>query len=593
MGVNVLRSVLKSLFSRADAESAAPDLRAAQDAHARGDVESALALVRERLARMPGDAAARYCAGRWLAQAGRTMEAQPHLEQAVEGSPADPDAWLVLGNVRRALGDAAGAESCYRRAVALAPDSAGAQYNLGLVLKVASVEAALPHFQRACALAPDFEDAQVEYVLALVGCERYTDAIEVGERAIERNPASGRLAAAAGYALQKVYRSQEALACYQTAEKLRAADHELWNNRGIVLQDLGRMDEALIAYSRALEVHPGFAPARFHRGLAHLAQRQYAIGWDDYEVRFLVTRRDRAMTGVRPWCGESLKGHSIRVLGEQGLGDEIMFASCFPDIVQEARAVTIVCAPRLVALFARSFPRATVIATGSEHVHTLPADFCVHAGTLPRYLRPSQADFPRHAGYLRAAPERVAYWRQRLAALGPGRKYGISWRGGTHQTRAPLRSIPLNDWGPLFAVPDMHYVSLQYGDSSEALKMGSAIAVWPEAIDDYDETAALVAALDGVISVCTAIVHLAGALGRPAWVMVPASPEWRYGAVGEHMDWYPSVRVFRQTTIGEWSAVVRAVAHGLHEGALADRADIRQDCSTCRPGHSVGPLEPN
>lgn len=563
MGVNVLRSVLKSLFSRADAERAAPDLRAAQDAHARGDVESALALVRERLARVPGDAAARYCAGLWLAQAGRTMEARPHLEQAVEGRPADPDAWLVLGNVRRALGDAASAESCYRRAVALAPDSAGAQYNLGLVLKMASAEAALPHFQRACVVAPEFEDAQFECVLALVRCGRLADAQAHAAQARALLPASGRLAAAAGYAQQKDHRPDAALALYDEAQRLGAADHELWNNRGIVLQDLGRVDDALAAYDRALQLKPDFVLARFHRALARLARREYGTAWDDYELRLQSEDRPAEPVGGRPWTGEPLMGRSIVVIGEQGLGDEIMFASCVPDLLARGARTTLACTPRLAPLFRRSFPQAAVVAPSAGRPLEVGADFRVYAGSLPAHFRRNAADFPPHAGYLQADPARVAYWRERLAALGPGVKLGISWRGGTAKTRAPLRHVPLAEWQPLFGLSGVRYVSLQYGESDEVRRAGHDVAIFREALDDYDETAALVAALDGVVSVCTAVIHLAGALGRPAWVMAPASPEWRYGIAGDRMDWYPSVRVFRQRVPGAWTPVIADVTDSL------------------------------
>lgn len=562
-GVAVLRSVLKSLFSRAVAGPDVTDLRGAQEAYARGELTTALERVDILVARMPEHAPTRYCAGVWLAQAGRMAAALPHLEHAVALAPTDADAWLALGNVRRALGDASGAEQGYQRAVALAPDSAGAHYNLGLVVKAASATAAVPHFERACVLAPDFEDAQVECVLALVGCGRLADAQAHARRARTLLPASGRLAAAAGYALQKDLRPEAALASYDEAERLGAADHELWNNRGIVLQDLGRMDDALVAYERALAVKPGFVLARFHRGLARLARREYGTAWDDYALRLQSDDGPRHPVGGRAWAGEPLAGRSILVIGEQGLGDEIMFASCVPDLLARGGRVTLACTPRLASLFRRSFPAADVVALQAGQPLAVQADFHVFAGSLPGRFRRSAADFPRHAGYLQAAPERVAYWRERLATLGPGMKLGMSWRGGTAQTRARLRHVPFGEWEPLFALPGVRYVSLQYGDADEVRRAGYDVTVWPEALDDYDETAALVAALDGVVSVCTAVIHLAGALGRRVWVMAPASPEWRYGIAGDRMDWYPAVRVFRQRVAGAWTPVIADVTDSL------------------------------
>ncbi|MDH5536914.1 MAG: glycosyltransferase, partial [Betaproteobacteria bacterium] len=166
-------------------------------------------------------------------------------------------------------------------------------------------------------------------------------------------------------------------------------------------------------------------------------------------------------------------------------------------------------------------------------------------------------------------PQRVAAWCERLDSLGPGLKVGISWRGGTHVSRSPLRSIPLSQWSPIFDAAPAQFVSLQYGNCAGELEEISArqrkrIVHWQEAIDDYDETAALVCALDVVVSVCTAVIHLGGALGRPVWIMVPSNPEWRYGSEGESMPWYPSVRLVRQAAFGEWPPVIAAVANELH-----------------------------
>jgi hypothetical protein len=192
-------------------------------------------------------------------------------------------------------------------------------------------------------------------------------------------------------------------------------------------------------------------------------------------------------------------------------------------------------------------------------------DWHIPLGSLPRLLRRSAGDFPRHSGYLAADPARIEYWRGRLAALGPGTKLGLSWRGGTVRTGWHRRSIALKQLAPLFASAGAHWVSLQYTDcgreiSEFSASTGNVLNHWQEAIDDYDETAALVCALDGVVSVCTSLVHLAGALDRPVWVMAPAVPEWRYGIAGEEIPWYPSVRVLRQREPGEWDDVVAETA---------------------------------
>jgi hypothetical protein len=203
---------------------------------------------------------------------------------------------------------------------------------------------------------------------------------------------------------------------------------------------------------------------------------------------------------------------------------------------------------------------------GLESLGTI--DYHVSLASLPLHLRNREEDFPRHAGYLQPAADRVAHWRARLAALGPGRKIGLSWRGGTADTRRSMRTLSLEQLLPVLRTPETHFVSLQYGEARaelEALQAQSGMHVthWQEAIDDYDETAALCCALDLTVSVCTAVIHLNGALGRPVWVMVPAVPEWRYGYHGNSMPWYPCVALYRQQAGDNWEPVVERVAQAL------------------------------
>ncbi|MEO8442715.1 MAG: hypothetical protein ABI547_09525, partial [Betaproteobacteria bacterium] len=279
------------------------------------------------------------------------------------------------------------------------------------------------------------------------------------------------------------------------------------------------------------------------------------------------------------WDGGEAAGKTLLVYAEQGLGDEIMFASCIPDVVAAGTHAVIECSPKLEGLFRRSFPHTTVYATPPDRalppgLQNAPIDMQIPIGSLPLHFRRTRADFPRHSGYLHAEPARIAAWRERLAALGPGLKIGISWQGGTHKSRLPVRSLPLAQWLPILQARNAHFVDLQYIDFSAeraALRASTGVEVhsWEQVRADYEETAALVSALDLVISVCTAVIHLGGALGRPVWVMAPFIPEWRYGISGEEMPWYPSVRVHRQPAYGDWDAVVDNVARSLR--ALTDQ----------------------
>jgi hypothetical protein len=234
------------------------------------------------------------------------------------------------------------------------------------------------------------------------------------------------------------------------------------------------------------------------------------------------------------------------------------------------------CDHRLALLLQRSFPQVQVIGSRHELVprwlkEVGEIDYQVSICGLPGVFRTRAEDFPQHGGYLKADAAKVARWRAELEQLGPGLKIGLSWRGGTASTRRRLRSIALRDLSAILGTPGCRFVSLQYGDCASEIEQaraeGVALAHWQTAIDDYDETAALCTALDLTVSVCTAVIHLNGALGRPVWVMAPAVPEWRYGRSGDTMPWYPSVRLYRQRSEAPWDEVFSRVAHDLAQRA--------------------------
>jgi ADP-heptose:LPS heptosyltransferase len=221
-----------------------------------------------------------------------------------------------------------------------------------------------------------------------------------------------------------------------------------------------------------------------------------------------------------------------------------------------------------VPIFRRSFRGAEVYAqpvSSTQDSSGAGPDVQVSMGSLPGLLNRAQGTFPAHNGYLLPDPARTAAWRERLATLGPGLKVGLSWRGGTWNTRNLSRSIPLSDIAPRLDRGSITLVSVQYGDHAREMAelrvaAGTIVHHWQDAMDDYEETAALDAALDLVISVQTAVVHLAGAMGASVWALIPRRAEWRYLDEGETMPWYPSVRLFRQSAEGSWAPVVDRIA---------------------------------
>ena len=582
---SLLFSLLGGLWRRASGTRnslrAERDLERVQALERAGDRPAARRAYEDMLAVDPACAVVHHRLGVLCAQESDHDAAVAHLWRAVTLDPNFRDAHIDLGNVYRMRDETDAAIAQYRRAIAIDPHCGIAHHDLGALLKtLRRFEEAFSPLQRAVECMPDSAGALRDYVYCLIELSRFDEATSILERQLNVAPNDPQLRVILGYAYQRKQEPEIAVMHYQAALALGADVAELHSNLGIVLQDLGRIDEALAHYARTLVLQPRFPFATYHRALARLLKRDFGA-WHDYEARLTTDDHPRRRASYPRWDGSRLDG-TLLVYSEQGLGDEIMFASCLPDAIGAVRHCVVECAPKLEGLFRRSFPAATVYACTPdrnvpEPIRALAIDCEVPAGSLPLYYRPTVSAFPAHAGYLKADAERTEQWRSRLAALGPGVKVGISWRGGVHKTRRSLRSIAPEHWSAILQLEDARFVSLQYDATMAeiqsldglARRHGTTVAHWAEAVDDYEDTAALVTALDLVISVCTAVIHLAGAIGRPAWVMTPYSPEWRYGFSGTGMPWYPSVRLYRQPAFGAWNPVIEEVACDLRAAAAS------------------------
>jgi hypothetical protein len=329
----------------------------------------------------------------------------------------------------------------------------------------------------------------------------------------------------------------------------------------------------------ALQSDPGNPEAEGGLGQLELSCGAFGVGWELYESRKRTLAAPVRSFGFPVWAGESLAGKVLLVHAEQGLGDNILFANCLPDMLAEAAHVVIETPAALKCLFARSFVGATVIGRDPRDIDRawmqgLPVpDFETPIGSLARWRRRRVADFPAHQGYLRADSGKVAVWRDRLRQQAPGPWLGLAWRGGLARSAGAQRSLPLQTL--LFALAELpepvNLVSLQYGSVTEEIQAalaetGIRLSHFPEAMADQDEAAALTSAVDTVVTVCQTQAHLAGALGKPGWVLVPANPSWRYGMTGERMPWYPALTLLRQEQWGDWPPVLGRLGSGLRQG---------------------------
>ncbi len=474
-----------------------------------------------------------------LARLGRVDAAKAAYREALARDPRDGAGWLNLGNLLKAGDDWSAAIECYRSAVACDPAAADAHCRLGYALyKAGRYAESRPCFDAALALAPSMVEAQHNLSLLLLETGHADEALPGFQRALAINP-----------------EIVETRACVAHA-----------------LRDLGRLDEAVGHYDEVLAAHPQFADAVINRSYALLMKEDYAGGWAAYERRFSCGAMAARDFPYPRWQGEPLAGKRILVYAEQGLGDEIMFASCVPDLLQLAAHCVIECNTRLATLFRHSFPQAHVHGADKSDNHDWlarlpPIDFQVAIGSLPQYLRRARAGFPTRHGYLTADAQRGGHWRTQLAAASALR-VGIAWRGGTLRSRQFTRSTALPQWLPVLRSAGAAFYALQYGDIAvelEEMRVQSGVTVTHlgSAVDDLDELAAIIGALELVVSVDNTVAHLAGALGRPVWTLLPCSPEWRYPRQGEPMPWYPSMRLYHRARGESWEPVMRRVAEHL------------------------------
>ena len=544
---------------------------------AMGNNAAAEQSFRELRRRAPGLLAASVNLGSALMAQNRLEEAEERLKESLVLDPFCVQALSNLGVISFKKNEIDEARRLLERALEFDPLCFEARVNLAAVLQEQHEWGkALQIIEETVRIRP--ADPHVRYILGRAHWQRGAYAAaeqalrEVVRLAPERIDAAidlGKILYESGHAAGALEHIGAVLALYPGA----AMAHVF---RGFVLETMGEFGQAMECYERALALDPQMVQAHVNRGVLRILGGDFEHGWPEYEWRMRIEEVAGGYQRfpLQRWDGTSLAERTLLVNAEQGIGDMIMYGSCFPDAVAQAGHCVIECPGKLVSLFARSFPQATVrniagVATEAWLRTVPPVDVQVPAGSLPLHFRRKAADFPR-APYLKADPSRTGAWAARLASLGPGLKVGLSWRGGVPLNGSVYRSIPLERLLAALRHDGISFVSLQYGNARADLDRAArdhAIEVhhWQEAIDDYEETAALVCALDLTISVCTAVVHLGVALGRPVWALAPVRPEARYGMRGDSMPWYGSVRMFRQPAFGDWDSAIANAARALAE----------------------------
>ena len=397
----------------------------------------------------------------------------------------------------------------------------------------------------------------------------YAYAATCWQRVIELAPSTAYAYSDLGILLERLDRSAEAEALYRTALQLSPNYAAAHSNLGALLADLGREPEAEACYRTALAVDPDFQPARMNLGLLLLMQERFAEGWPLYEGRLFVhaTPGVPSNSSCRQWQGEPLPGKSILVVPEQGLGDAIQFCRYLPWLkAQGASRVTLVCWPSQLALMETLAGTDEVISLADLKPPIGNHDYWTFLLSLPLHARTDLTNIPAQIPYLLPDAVRVAAHAALLAGDGP--RVGIVWRGNPQHLNDGDRSLPnLAVLAPLWSVAGVRFFSLQKSDDPlPGVPSGLQLLDLAPAIDDFSDTAALLSQLDLLITVDTAIAHLAGALGVPCWILLPYfKTDWRWLRGRNDNPWYPKTRLFRQPKRGDWESPVAEMAIALSQ----------------------------
>jgi tetratricopeptide (TPR) repeat protein len=491
------------------------------------------------------------------AQRGQTGEAYRLITAALKINPRAADAWVNLGIVLHALKRDQEALESFDKALALKPGDADALLHRGnALLALGRAQDALAAFDQVLASIPRHAQARLNRGLALAALGRHQEAVADFEAALALSPANPAAHYNYGISLSSLGRYAEAVAAYDRTLSI-APDHvKAWNNRGLALQALNRFDDALTSYCKALELQKDYADAHFNQALALLTIGDFRRGFAEYEWRWRRTGMPAHGRGRPLWLGEyPLGGRTILLHAEQGLGDTIQFARYVPLLARTGAKVVLEVQPQLQALLGQIEGVCAVAARGEP----LPS-FDVHCplGSLPLVLKTEPATIPAEVPYLRADDARIAKWRPRLEALGRPR-IAVAWSGNVQHMNDRNRSIPLSALAPLWSVGSVRFLAVQRdlrsGDA-ELLAAEPRVTHVGAELEDFADTAAVLALVDLVITVDTSVAHLAGAIGRPVWILVPFSPDWRWTLSGETSGWYPTARLFRQPSLGDWDSVL-------------------------------------
>ena len=494
---------------------------------------------------------------------GRIGDAESVCRQMLVRDPDYTPALLLLGAILAHTGRTEEAATALSKCVRLNPNDAAAHSTLGVALQVLGhPDKAIKHLSRAVELQPQAAQFQYNLAKALRDQKRMEEAAVAFQRTVELQRAFAPAWNNLGNTLRDLGRLEEAIRCYQVDLQLRPNNPPTLHNMGIVYRELLMLPEAMRCFDTALAFDPAYHECRLSRAMQLLLEGQLLRGWNEYEARFDVPRAGaKREYGKPPWDGTEPEGRTILLYCEQGFGDAIQFARYAPLLAERKATVILECQPELRELFGSLRGVEQIVCPGEE-----PPDFDVYRGimSMPLIFATTLETVPNQVPYLRADRAKVRRWRKIIEP--GGLRVGLVWAGAGGYGNDVNRSMTLERLGPLAQVEGVRFYSLQKGSAAAQAQSppeGMDVLDLSAELTDFGETAAAIENLDLVISVDTAVGHLAGALNKPVWLMIPIFPDWRWMLGRADSPWYPSLRLFRQPTRGDWNSVVQRVAEEL------------------------------
>ena len=476
------------------------------------------------------------------------------------------EAYYNLGSVLSDAGLLLEAAEMFRQAIKLNPNHPKLYNNLGIVLKKANLlRQAADLFGWAIKLDPDYTEALNNFGTVLIGMSHWDEAEDYFRRAIELNPDYAKAYNNLGLVLENTNHRDEALRCFRRAVELEPNDAAIYNNLGKMLKDSRQLDEAEVCFQQALKLQPDFVDADFALAILYLLQEQYEKGWEKYDDLRLIKEDNRHLS-IPQWRGENLTDRRILLYADQGFGDTIHFIRYAQMVGDLACETNLLVQKPLEGLLGLSLTNCQIY--NSDSIVAREYDFACPLLSLPHIFNTSRETIPRMIPYLQPNRASVETWRKKIDKIASGTRcrIGVVWAGNSTHNNDRNRSIPFGIFGSLFDITEVSWISLQVGKRAADLTRTSdkVIDISGELID-FAETAGVIANLDLVITVDSAVAHLAGALGQKTWLLLPFNPDWRWQLDREDSPWYPTLYLFRQREMDSWPEVLARVKKTLVE----------------------------